>query len=291
MDPKASEPTGSTLEQGPGGAVDEAVEYCYGHPKTPTKLHCTRCDRPICGRCAIPASVGQHCPECVAEARKSARKVRSAAMATAPAVMVILGINIVIFLLQRFVPGLTEALYLEPFAIAGGQWYRLLTPMILHAGLLHIFFNCYVLYMLGPNVEQAFGTARFVLMYVVAGFVASSLSFAFPPDSPSLGASGAIFGIAGVLFVYLFKRRRSSFVRGYLRQIAIFIGVNLLFGFLFPFVDNYAHIGGLIGGMILGLGFDRDDALVSLTSVLATLVALGLGAFLVFGRIGGFGPF
>src|SRR5918999_196926 len=80
----------------------EETEYCYGHPKTPTRLHCTRCDRPICGRCAIPASVGQHCPECVAEARKSAPKVRSAIAANAPVVSGILVINVVMWLIQSF---------------------------------------------------------------------------------------------------------------------------------------------------------------------------------------------
>src|ERR671915_1652945 len=77
------------------------VETCYLHPDTPTKLRCSRCDRPICGRCAIPASVGQHCPECVAEARRSAPRVKSALRATAPATFTILGINVVVFVIQQ----------------------------------------------------------------------------------------------------------------------------------------------------------------------------------------------
>ena len=276
----------------PAQAPDQGVEYCYGHPNTPTRLHSSRCERPICGRCAIPASVGQHCPECVAEARRSAPRVRTAMMASAPAVTVILVVNVVFFFLQQFVPGLTERLYLQPIQIAAGEWWRLLTPIVLHGGLLHLFFNCYVLFMLGPNIEQAFGTARFLAMYVTAGLLASAFSFAFPPDVASLGASGSIFGIAGVLFVYLLKRRRSQFVRGYLRQIAFFIGINLLLGFsgILP-IDNYAHIGGLVGGLILGFGYDRDDAIAQVTSVLATLVVMGLTLLLVAGRIGGLGPF
>src|ERR687895_2650521 len=91
----------------PPDASQRALEedqraFCYGHPDTPTGLRCTRCDRPICGRCAIPASVGQHCPECVAEARRSAPKVRSALRATAPVVMTILIINVVMWLIQSF---------------------------------------------------------------------------------------------------------------------------------------------------------------------------------------------
>ena len=82
----------STLPpESPGPLVDDAEEtFCYGHPDTPTKLRCSRCDRPICGRCAIPASVGQHCPECVAEGRKSQRKVRSTEVKTAPATVTII---------------------------------------------------------------------------------------------------------------------------------------------------------------------------------------------------------
>src|SRR5918911_3710385 len=76
------------------------VTYCYGHPHTPTKLRCSRCDRPICGRCAIPASVGQHCPECVAEARRSSPRVKRVNTSAAPAVYAILGINLVVFVLQ-----------------------------------------------------------------------------------------------------------------------------------------------------------------------------------------------
>jgi rhomboid protease GluP len=213
-------------------------------------------------------------------------------MASAPAVTVILVVNVVFFFLQQFVPGLTQKLFLEPVQIAAGEWWRLLTPIVLHGGLLHLFFNCYVLFMLGPNVEQAFGTTRFIAMYVAAGLLASAFSFAFPPDVPSLGASGSIFGIAGVLFVYLFKRRRSQFVRGHLRQIAFFIGINLLFGFTGIFaIDNYAHIGGLVGGLILGFGFDREDEIAPVTSLLATLVVLGLAVLLIAGRIGGLGPF
>ena len=271
------------LETSPPGET----EYCYGHPKTPTKLHCTRCERPICGRCAIPASVGQHCPECVAEARKAAPKVRSAMTATAPVVTVILGINILMFIGQQAVPGLTEKLIMDPFRIIGGEYWRLITPVFLHGGIFHIFLNSYILYMLGPNVEQAFGSVRFALMYLAAGFMASAASFALPPDVGSLGASGAVFGMAGVLLVFLYRRRTQTFVAQYLRSIMLFIGINLVFGFLVAGIDNVAHIGGLVGGMILGAGFDREDQLKSVTGAVSLLVVVGASTFLVMLRIGG----
>ncbi len=85
---------------------DPEATYCYGHPKTPTRLHCTRCDKPICGRCAVPASVGQHCVWCVAEAAKSAPKVKSALQASSPVVMGIIGISVLLWLAQS-ISGLT----------------------------------------------------------------------------------------------------------------------------------------------------------------------------------------
>lgn len=284
----------SPREAAPGQTLEETTEYCYGHPKTPTKLHCTRCERPICGRCAIPASVGQHCPECVAEARRSAPKVRTALRANAPAVYTILGINIGMFLLQLFTGGnigvVTVALIMEPALIASGEWYRLFTPMIIHGSILHVGLNSYVLYLFGPNVEQAFGTVRFVVMYVVAGFMGSALSFAIPPDQGSLGASAAVFGIAGVLLVYLYKRRRETFIGQYLRNITFFIVVNLVLGLtvLRFVVDNWAHIGGLIGGVLLGIGFDqRKESAAPLLGAAMTISVIGIGVALIWLRITG----
>jgi membrane associated rhomboid family serine protease len=250
-----------------GPLVDESAEtYCYNHTDTPTKLRCTRCDRPICGRCAIPASVGQHCPECVADARRSAPRVRSAIRATAPAVTVILVINIAIWIAQSFLlPVITGRFAAYPPAIAGGELWRLISPMFLHLpfnpgntfSLLHIGFNSYVLYAYGPHVEQAFGTARFVAMYLVAGFVASATSYTFGACGvPSLGASGAIFGVVGILIAYLYRRRTSAILAGYLRSMMIFVALNLLIGFTIAGIDNFAHIGGLIGGVLLGAGME-----------------------------------
>jgi rhomboid protease GluP len=224
----------------------------------------------------------------VAEARKSAPKVRSAIRATAPAVTTILGINIAMFMAQQLVPGFTERLLLIPQAVDAGQWWRLLTPMVLHSGFLHIFLNSYVLYIFGPNVEQAFGTVRFVAMYVIAGFMGCVASYVIPPDRASLGASGAIFGLAGVLFVYLYKRRRSTFIREYLRSITTFIVANLIIGFVLTFIDNWAHLGGLIAGGLLAFGFDSKREGTSPLVQLATAGAvIALGVYLVMARTSG----
>lgn len=274
-----------------GPLVGESAEtYCYNHTDTPTKLRCTRCDRPICGRCAIPASVGQHCPQCVADARRSAPRVRSAIRATAPAVTAILVVNVTIWVAQNFFPVITGRFASFPPAIADGQLWRLVTPMFLHLpftgstfSLLHIGFNSYVLYTYGPHVEQAFGTVRFVAMYLVAGFFAGAASYTFGAcNTPSLGASGAIFGVVGILIVYLYRRRTSSFLAGYLRSMMIFVVLNLVIGFTIAGIDNFAHIGGLIGGALLGAGLDSGGRPRPAGAQIAVIVGVAaLGATLV----------
>ena len=281
----------TTPPRSPEPVVDEPeVVYCSGHPDTPTKLRCSRCERPICGRCAIPATVGQHCPWCVAEARRSAPKVRSAVAANAPAVLAIVAVNAAFFLFQEAL-GLTFRLGAIPPLIADGQWYRLVTPMLLHAGLWHILLNMLVLWVYGPNVEQAFGSVRFVAMYVISGFVGGAASFAFGPcRAVGVGASGAIFGIVGVLLVFLYNRRRSAFVAGYMRNLMLFIGINLVFGLVWPNIDYFAHLGGLAAGVALGAGFDRrgSGAGVAGVQLLTAAGVIGVGLFLVVTRAAGF---
>lgn len=267
-------------------AREDEQLYCYGHPNTPTRLRCSRCDRPICGRCAIPASVGQHCPECVAEARRSAPKVRTALQANAPAVYGVIAATVIAFVLQQVAPGFYNAMIMNPILIDLGEHWRLLTPIFLHAGFLHIFLNMYILYIYGQDVEQAFGTARFIAIYLGSAVTASALSYALPPEARAVGASGAVFGVAGALIAYLYNRRSSTFASHHLRGMMTFLAINFVFGFVFPGIDWIAHLGGLIGGILLGLAFDegggsqarsnpvRQTALVLLTAGLTLVLIL-----------------
>ncbi len=253
MDPR----TPGSSEQ----AVEEAETYCYGHPDTPTRLRCSRCDRPICGRCAIPASVGQHCPECVAEARKSAPKVRTAIAATAPAVLGIIIITAGFYILQQLSSGLTGEFASCPRRISDGEWWRLFTPVLVHANAFHIFMNMFVLYIYGTNCEQAFGSVRLVVIYLASALLGSAFSYASPFGSgvPSVGASGAVFGIVGALLVYLYRRRSSQFIRQHLSGMVSFLVLNAVLGLVWPNVDVMAHLGGLLGGVALGATFDRSS--------------------------------
>lgn len=274
-------------------AVETDQTYCYRHSDTPTKLRCSRCDRPICGRCATPASVGQHCPECVGEARRSAPKVRGTLQATAPGTYAIIAICVAVFIAQFVSNEVTSRFASFGPAIAlGGEWWRLITAMFLHSTgfLLHIVFNMFVLYSYGPDVERAFGTPRFLFMYLTAGFTGSASSYAFNTcGGLSVGASGAIFGVVGILLVYLYNRRRSQFVRNHLNSILGFIVLNLILGAVIPRVDNFAHIGGLVGGVALGFGFDDGGGSPSAARQLLTgAVVLGGAIALVVWRTNSF---
>jgi rhomboid protease GluP len=157
---------------------------------------------------------------------------------------------------------LYAAFQLDKFAVAEGEYWRLLTVTLLHgspesgyfgASLLHLGFNMYALYLVGPVVERWFGSVRFLLFYLLCAAGGSVASFVFGGDVPSVGASGAIFGLFGLLLasnrVHRPVDRQSRYLVGQLGMLILF---NILFGFAVPNIDNAAHIGGLVTGIWLG---------------------------------------
>jgi rhomboid protease GluP len=134
--------------------------------------------------------------------------------------------------------------------ILAGQYWRLVTPMFLHGSIFHLGFNMYALYILGRRVERFFGSFRFLGLYLIAGIAGNMFSFFFTP-TPSLGSSTSIFGILGAegVFIYQHKKLFGNQSRVALGQIIQVAAVNLLIG-LSPGIDNWGHIGGLIGGAI-----------------------------------------
>lgn len=282
------------------GQSSQEELYCYGHPKTPTRLRCSRCERPICGRCVIPASVGQHCPECVAEARKSAPRVRTALRATAPATRAILIVTAIVFVGQLFLPAITNELGSFPPFIAAGEWWRLITPMFVHAGALHFMMNAYVLLMIGPAVEQRYGPARFTVIYLIAGFGGSVASFAFGPvNALGVGASGAILGVIGALMADLYQRRGTANVemqlQGMWRWLAFIFGLGIAFQILGSLgvgilrIDNFAHAGGLVAGAAVGWALGTDRKAITARSIAITLGVILLLAGLAAWRIAALG--
>jgi rhomboid protease GluP len=167
---------------------------------------------------------------------------------------VILAINILAFIaMLAFGPSLVLGLGdKNNAAIVAGQVWRLLTSMFLHVDLLHIGFNSYALWIFGPQVERPYGRLRFLAIYLLSGLAGSALSFMLSSRN-SVGASGAIFGLIGVTGAYLY-RYRNQFTTGRARLTRIFsiAAYNLIYGFVVPGIDNWAHIGGLLAGLVLG---------------------------------------
>ena len=151
------------------------------------------------------------------------------------------------------IDGLTLARFGAKYGplIAAGEWWRVVTPVFLHAGLLHLGMNSWVLFDLGPAVEGIYGPQKFLVLYVVTGAASFVTSYLWRPLGLSVGASGAIFGLIGVMIAYGYRNRRGAgeVVRTMFVRWAIY---GLLFGFLMPGLDNAAHIGGLVSGIAFG---------------------------------------
>ncbi|MDW8802237.1 rhomboid family intramembrane serine protease [Clostridium sp. A1-XYC3] len=140
--------------------------------------------------------------------------------------------------------------------ISSGEYYRLLTCMFLHGGIAHIGFNMYALSSLGPLVESVYGKIKYIFIYFLAGIVSSIFSYMFSTDI-SVGASGAIFGLLGAALVFGVKMK-NAVGKNFMFNIASVIVVNLILGFSMPNIDNFGHLGGLIGGIAVSYFFMKS---------------------------------
>ena len=178
-----------------------------------------------------------------------------------------------------------------------GQLWRLFTPALLHGSLLHIAFNMYALYSLGSGLERYYGHSKFLLLYIIGAFCGNSLSFVLSPN-PSLGASTAVFGLVAAEGVFIYKNRKlfGAKAQMMLTNLLVIVVVNLLIG-LQPGIDNWGHVGGLIGGAVFAwvagpilqvqqtfTGFEMVDAQTNTNTVWGTLLSAGLFAAIVIGR-------
>ncbi len=149
---------------------------------------------------------------------------------------------------------LLEAGALVRAQVFAGEWWRVITAMFLHGGPGHLIGNMIALYIVGMACEHGFGAARTALVYVVSGLSGAALSMAMGPG-PSVGASGAIFGVLAAVVVLLYRHEDQFYIRD--KRIAFVLaawaGWQLLTGFLSPFIDNFAHLGGMTGGASLAL--------------------------------------
>jgi len=252
--------------------VEDQRVCCYRHPDRETGIRCTRCERPICPACMVSASVGFQCPECVSQAARrtpTARTVAGGRVTQGDPFLItklLIGLNVAMFALElaigdRFVDRLelfakcVDLNTRQPVGcgVADGEWYRVLTSAFLHSNhgssfFFHILFNMMSLWWIGAPLEQRLGRARYTALYFVSALGASAAVLLLAPGSPTLGASGAIFGLFGATAVYMRRLRYD------MRPIAILLGLNILFSFTWANVSWQAHIGGLITGTLIAIG-------------------------------------
>jgi membrane associated rhomboid family serine protease len=279
------------------------VEACYRHPAVETGVHCTRCGRPICPDCMEPAAVGYQCPECVKEAKQEFHRPAQT-VSTGPAsgfsitntILVLLGAVYILEAVSAGPGGIfsgPSALKLvelganiglaqlggELVGVAAGQEWRLLTSMFLHGGLIHLLMNGYILFIFGNVIEQELGRLRFVAIYLATGLFASAASYALAPltvaalGTPSVGASGAIYGLFGAFFAYNWRRRELAFYAARVRSAMTLIVLNLVFTFaLSNVIDWRAHVGGLVAGVVAGFAAEGIGSRASRRWVFAAAI-------------------
>ncbi|MGN6575339.1 MAG: rhomboid family intramembrane serine protease [Nocardioides sp.] len=255
------------------GTPEQGVPVCYRHPDRETHIRCQRCERPICPDCMNPASVGFQCPDCVRDGARSTRQATNAyggKRSDNPALtsQVLIALNLAVWLLliatggggshwyyrlvliprgadaiidgaRQFVPG-----------VADGAYWQLATSAFTHVSLFHIGFNMMALWVLGPQLELILGRARFLAVYLLSGLAGSAAVYWLSAtNTPTLGASGAIFGLMGALVVIAFK------VHGSVSAILPWIAFNFVLTFLVPHISWQGHVGGFVGGLVLGALF------------------------------------
>ncbi len=262
-----------------------AAPACYRHPDRHTLLKCSRCDRPICAACSIDASVGQRCPECVRS--EGTQEIiptgaRSSRASGAPATKTFIALAVGFFALTGFGQSgdlIFETLAQWNLAVAAGEWWRIFTPILLHASITHILFNMWALWVLGPQIERGVGTWPFVSLFLASAGVGGAFAFYLgDPLDVAVGASGAIFGLFGVWLSWALHRRNTMQGRAMLRQIGFLLLINAAIPFLVPRIAWQAHLGGLIAGFAIGEIWSRlrgsnIEVLRTVTGVAVAVVA------------------
>lgn len=166
--------------------------------------------------------------------------------------------------------------------VQNGEFYRLFTCMFVHADILHILFNMIALYSIGPVVERYYGKSKFLLIYLVSGLLGSIFSGVFmTADSISIGASGAIFGLLGSIcyFTYYYRATLQGILRGSIMPVII---INLVIGFLSTSIDLSAHIGGLIGGILISMAIGIGDKHRKSDQINGLVVLILMATFLIY---------
>jgi membrane associated rhomboid family serine protease len=238
-----------------------ATQTCYRHPNRVTGVSCSSCGRPICPDCMTPTPVGMRCPEC---AKQRTKVHNMSTVRGEPRVTVAIIIVCVLAFLGSGSFGLGSSggsRLLNDFALFGpaidanNEYWRLITGGFLHAGLLHIAFNMYLLWILGNMLEPTLGSGRFAALYFTALLWGSFGALLLTPDAVTVGASGAVFGLMGAAAVEL----RSRGINPFQTDIGMLILFNLALSFVLSGISIGGHIGGLIGGALAGIALGYAD--------------------------------
>ncbi|MCP2262137.1 Membrane associated serine protease, rhomboid family [Streptoalloteichus tenebrarius] len=261
---------------------------CPRHPDRVTGLRCTRCGRPACPECLREASVGYQCVDCVADGRRDVRRavtVAGAEVRQRPLVVpVLILLNVVVFAWTAVQAGsiadnsaspLFSRWALWPPAVAGDQWWRVVTSGFLHIGPVHLVLNMIALWVLGRDLEIILGRLRFLAVYLVSLLGGSAAVFLFGDTRvPVAGASGAVFGLMGGIAVAVIRLRLDP------RPALTVIGLNVVLSIVVPGVSLLGHLGGLVVGAVASAGMvyapARRRGLVQSGVLVGLLVALAV---------------
>lgn len=255
------------------------MNSCYRHPDRETYIECSRCGQFICPECMVSAPVGFQCVECVNKTpRPKVRPSFGAPTNQVPKVTkYIIGICVGAFLFTLLNGGvyyLANRLGMVPLAIAAGEWWRLLTAAFLHGSFLHIAFNMYALYWLGPQLENLLGAKRFLGLYLLAALGGNVTSYYFSEfQTVSVGASGAIFGLLTATIVI------GRELRADVSQLTLLLAINVGLGFFSSAIDWRAHLGGAVVGAAIAYLQTRgpkEIRLIGMVGITAFLLAVTL---------------
>lgn len=225
---------------------------CPRHPERISYVSCQRCGKPTCPECQRSAAVGVQCVDCVKVSTMAAPSRRAmfggVVRQGRPVVTIVLmTICVAMFAAGWLVPQgiIFQTFAYAPFLTQSEPW-RMVTSAFLHSSnLMHIAFNMYALWILGNALEPVFGRIRFLAVYLISAFAGSvGVLLLSPIDTAVVGASGAVFGLFGALFIV--QRKRG----GDLRQIVVLLLINVAIGFIIPGIAWQAHLGGLIAGAL-----------------------------------------
>jgi membrane associated rhomboid family serine protease len=241
------------------------MQTCYRHPDRETAVSCSNCGRPICPDCMTSTPVGMRCPEC-ARQRTTVRSGSSAYGRSnrAPTTYALIAINLLFFVAEIAGGGAISAggggTVIHDFglygpAVADGEVYRIVTGGFLHLGPIHLLFNMYALYIVGTLLEPAIGTPRFIAIYTASLLAGSFGALLMTPDTRTVGASGAIFGIFAAAFVVARGRR----LEGVAMQLGVLLLINFALTFSIPGISIGGHLFGALGGGICAVAVAAGD--------------------------------